>query len=282
MKKLIFSLLMGACITTATSQIQTPKASPLAKVEQKVGLADISISYSRPSVRGRVIFGDVLPFGEIWRLGANENTKITSSDALIFGKDTLAAGTYGLYAKPEKKQWEIYFYTETNNWGMPEVWSDAKVAYKTIIPLEEKKDIQENLSITIENITNDGANIQIEWANAKIVLPFKLATKEKVLAGIQKTMSGPQANDYHQAANYYFTENMDLKQALIWSTKAVELRGESAYWMTRLKAQLQAANGDFKGAIDTAKLSIQAATADGDMNYVKMNEASIELWSKNK
>ena len=161
MKKLIFSLLMGACITTAAGQIQTPKASPLAKVEQKVGLADISISYSRPSVRGRVIFGDVLPFGEIWRLGANENTKITSSDAMIFGKDTLAAGTYGLYAKPEKKQWEIYFYTETNNWGMPEVWSDSKVAYKTIIPLEEKKDIQENLSITLENITNDGANIQI-------------------------------------------------------------------------------------------------------------------------
>jgi len=89
------------------------------------------------------------------------------------------------------------------------------------------------------------------------------------------------ANDYHQAANYYFTEKLDMKQALAWSTKAVELRPE-AYWMSRLKAQIQAATGDYKGAIETANFSIAAAEKDGDQNYVKMNKASIEEWSKKK
>jgi hypothetical protein len=95
-------------------------------------------------------------------------------------------------------------------------------------------------------------------------------------------MAGPSANDYHQAATYYFNENLDLKKALEWSTKAVELRGSSAYWMTRLKAQLQAANGDYKGAIETAKLSMEAAKADGDDAYVLANQKSIDEWSKKR
>ena len=93
-------------------------------------------------------------------------------------------------------------------------------------------------------------------------------------------MAGPAANDYHAAATYYFNENLDLKKALEWSTKAVELRGPSAYWMTRLKAQLQAANGDFKGAIETAKLSQSAAEKANNSDYVKMNKDSIREWSR--
>ncbi len=280
MKKIIvFAFAFFALNSNA--QITTPKASPLAKIEQKVGLADLTISYSRPAKRDRVVFGDVVPFGEIWRFGANENTKITSSDALIFGRDTLKAGTYAIFTKPNKDKWEVYFYTETTNWGTPEKWDDQKVALKLTSPVVALNDVVENLTISIDNLQNAGATLQFSWDKTRINIPFTINTKDKVLASIKKTMDGPTAGDYYSAASYYFQEKLDMKQALTWCTKAVEMRPE-AYWMSRLMAQLQAANGDYRGAIETAKKSIAAAEKDGDNNYVKMNNASIEEWSKKK
>lgn len=281
MKKFIF-LTFAFLTVQSFAQIQTPKASPLAKVEQKVGLADISISYSRPGKKNREVFGEVVPFGETWRLGANENTKITTSENLIFGKDTLKAGTYGLFAKPTKEMWELYFYSESTNWGLPEKWDDTKVALKLKTNVVNLGAVVENLTISIDNLEFDGAIFSISWDKTKIEMPFKLDTKTKVLASIKKTMGGPSANDYHQAAAYYFQEKIDLKLALEYSTKACQMRGAEAYWMSRLKAQLQAENGDIKGAIETAKESIVAADKDGDQNYVRMNKASIEEWSKKK
>ena len=280
MKKIIvFSFAL--IVLNSYAQITTPKASPLSKIEQKVGLADITISYSRPGKKDRVVFGDVVPFGEIWRFGANENTKITSSESLIFGKDTLKAGTFAIFTKPNKDKWEVYFYTETTNWGTPEKWDDQKVALKMTAPVTALNDVVENLTISFDNLQNSGATLQFSWDKTRINIPFALNTKDKVVASIKKTMDGPTANDFHQAANYYFQEKLDLKQALTWSTRAVEMRPE-AYWMSRLMAQLQAANGDYKGAIETAKKSIVAAEKDGDNNYVKMNKTSIEEWSKKK
>ncbi len=280
MKKIvIFSFAL--IVFNSYAQITTPKASPLAKIEQKVGLADITISYSRPGKKDRVVFGDVVPFGEIWRFGANENTKITSSDALIFGKDTLKAGTYAIFTKPNKDKWEIYFYTETTNWGTPDKWDEQKVAMKMTAPVIILNDVVENLTISFDNLQNSSATLQFSWDKTRINIPFTINTKDKVLASIKKTMDGPTAGDYYSAASYYFQEKLDMKQALSWCAKAVELRPE-AYWMSRLMAQLQAANGDYKGAIETAKKSIAAAEKDGDQNYVKMNKTSIEEWSKKK
>ena len=126
MKKLLFINAVGLSVSL-NAQVLTPKASPVAKLQQKVGLADIQIDYSRPGAKGRVIFGDLIPYGQMWRLGANENTKVTSSEALIFGKDTLKAGTYALFAKPGQTNWELYFYADYSNWGLPEPWDAKKV-----------------------------------------------------------------------------------------------------------------------------------------------------------
>lgn len=281
MKKLLLIIAIGFT-ASLNAQILTPKASPAAKMQQKVGLADIQIEYSRPGAKGRVIFGDLIPFGQMWRLGANENTKITTSEALIIGKDTLNAGTYALFAKPGPTNWELYFYADYSNWGLPEPWDPKKVVLQASVVVQKTQDFQENLAISLDALTNNGGTLLICWENTKVSLPFSLNTKAKVLASIDKTMAGPAANDYHAAATYYFNENIDLKTALEWSTKAVALRGPSAYWMTRLKAQLQAANGDYKGAIETAKISNEAAKADGDDAYVRANEKSIAEWSKNR
>lgn len=283
MKKLILSSFV--CISLFTqAQVQTPKASPVAKIEQRAGLTDITISYSRPAVNGRKIFGELIPFGVRWRLGANENTKITTSDVLIFGSDTLQAGTYALFATPNQDSWVIDFYTETTNWGLPEKWETSKVALTVIAKVKKMPMVTENLSISIDNMEFNSAVLSITWDKTQISLPFTLNTKEKVLASIEKVLSASvvTANDYNQAASYYFTEQIDMKKALEWSTKAVEMKGVSAYWMTRLKSQIQAANGDFKGAIETAKISLAEAEKDGDQNYVRMNQLSIEEWSKKK
>jgi hypothetical protein len=281
MKKII--LIGFVCLSYVTNaQVITPKASPIGKVEQKVGLTDISISYSRPAVNGRIIFGDLLPFGERWRLGANENTKFRTSDDLNFESGILKAGTYALYATPFVDHWELEFYTDTTNWGMPEKWEDVKVALKLRAGLEKPRTTAENLTIGIEKMEFNSAELVISWDEMNVHFPFTVNTKEKVLASIEQTMKSKNitANDYHAAASYYFTEQLDLKQALAWSEKAVEMKGPSAYWMTRLKAQLQAANGDIKGAMETAKNSMQEAEKDGDLNYVRMNKVSIEEWRK--
>ncbi len=283
MKKVIFSSFLCLSIFVQ-GQVQTPKASPVGKVEQRVGLTDISISYSRPAVNGRKIFGELIPFGVRWRLGANENTKITTSDALIFGSDTLRAGSYALFATPNSDSWVIDFYTETTNWGLPEKWETSNVALTVNAKVKKMPMFTENLSISIDNMEFNSAVLSITWDKAQVSIPFTLNTKEKVLASIDKVLSASTvtANDYNQAASYYFAEQIDMKKALEWSTKAVEIKGVSAYWMSRLKAQLQAANGDYKGAIETAKISMEAAEKDGDQNYVKMNQQSIEEWSKKK
>jgi len=281
MKKLLFFLVLPLSLSIQ-AQVLTPKASPAAKIYQKVGLADLIIEYSRPSVNGRVIFGELIPYGQMWRLGANENTIFSTNQNLFFGKDTLYTGSYALFAKPGESSWEFYFYTEYNNWGLPGNWDDKKVALKVSAPAQINKNWMENLTLQFDELRYSSAKLTLCWAETKVELPFGLDTKSEVLESIDKTMSGPAANDYHKAATYYFNENLDLKQALEWSTKAVELRGPSAYWMTRLKAQLQAANGDFKGAIETAKISMEAAKADGDQAYVLANQKSIEEWSKNR
>ncbi len=283
MKKIILSSLV--CISMFTqAQVQTPKASPVAKVEQRAGLTDISISYSRPAVNERKIFGELIPFGERWRLGANENTKIRTNDELIFGAEVLKAGTYAVFATPNTDRWVIDFYTDTTNWGLPEKWDPTKVALSVVAKVTVFPIKTENLTISIDNLEFNSAVLNITWDNTQASLPFSLNTKEKVVESIEKTLSSSTvtANDYYSAASYYFTEQIDLKKALVWSTKAVEMKGESAYWMTRLKAQLQAANGDIKGALATAKISIIAAEKDGDQNYVKMNQKSMEEWSKKK
>ena len=283
MKKVILSGLV--CISLVTqAQVQTPKASPVAKVEQRAGLTDISISYSRPAVNERVIFGELIPFGQRWRLGANENTKIKTSDVLIFSSGILKAGTYAIFATPKADSWEIDFYTDTTNWGLPEKWETEKVVLTVSAKVSKMPVVTENLTISIDGMEFNSAVLNITWDKTQISLPFTLNTKEKVLASIDKVLSSStvSANDYNQAASYYFAEQIDMKKALEWSTKAVEMKGTSAYWMTRLKSQLQAANGDFKGALETAKISMEAAEKDGDQNYVKMNQKSIEEWSKKK
>ena len=281
MKNILFLALSLGIVSAAQSQIIAPKASPACKIEQRVGLADISISYSRPAVNGRIIFGDLIPFDAYWRLGANENTKFTTSDALFFGNDTLPAGTYALFAMPGKTSWKLAFYTEFGNWGMPPVWDPKKVALELTSTVSVRADLTENLTIGLDQLENSGADLFIAWDRVAVKFPFTLNTKDKVLASIQKVMNGPSANDYHTAAKFYLDEKINNKQALEWVEKALASRPE-AYWMYRTKSLIQAELGLYAEAIKTAEQCIKLAEADGDSTYVNQSKNSITAWKKLK
>lgn len=278
MKKILFATVLATLALEATAQL-APRLSPTCKIEQKVGLTDISLTYSRPGKRDRVVFGDIVPYGQIWRTGANENTTITFGDAVVFGKDTLKAGTYALYTKPDKESWDVIFYKQTNNWGTPEEWKESEVALRVVTKPTTLKDVVETFTIAFENLQTTGANLTLTWDKTKVIVPFSVPTDARVMTNIKKTMSGPTANDYYGAAQYYYDSKKDMKQALTWAAQAESMRPD-AYWIVRLHALLIAENGDKKAAIEKAKVALELAKKDENQDYINMLNKSIEEWSK--
>ena len=130
MKKVLLILMAFTMAYSVNAQITTPQPSPFSKIEQKVGLTDVTLEFSRPAMRGRTIFGNLVPYGKMWRTGANANTKITFSTDVTVGGSTLKAGTYAVFTTPNETSWDVIFYSDASNWGTPREWDDAKVAAK--------------------------------------------------------------------------------------------------------------------------------------------------------
>lgn len=281
MKKPIVLFLFLALATTMTqAQIQTPAASPGAKIEQKIGLTDVSVEYSRPSKKGRVVFGDVVPFDVVWRTGANSATKITFSEDVVFGGAEVKKGSYAMLTKPGKKTWSIMLYPHNStNWSS---YTESDVQPVTVmtdaIMMPSGQDV-ESFMIGFDNLTNHGADLFLLWEKTYVPVAIKVGTDKAVEASIAKVMGGPSAGDYYAAANYYYTEKKDLKQALSWINTSIE-KGNEKYWVLRTKSLIQADLGDKKGAIETATKSLDMAKKDEDSAYIKMNEASIAEWKK--
>ncbi len=278
MKKIMLSLAVLATTFAASAQIQTPQPSPFSKVEQVVGLTDISLEYSRPNMRARTVFGDLVPYGKVWRLGANTNTKITfSTDVSVEGKE-LKAGTYALFAIPNENKWEIVFYSNASNWGAPQELDESKIAAKVsaeIFPLP--MDI-ETFTMGFDDLTSNGATLGIMWANVYAGVKFEVPTEKIVASSIDKMMNGPGAGDYYAAAVYYHQEGKDAKQAKTWIDKAMSMTPKPAFYQLRQQSLIYAKAGDKKGAIEIAKKSLAASKEAGNPDYIKMNTDSLKEW----
>ena len=157
------------------SQVQTPALSPKSELIQIVGFTEMKIEFSRPSMRGRKIMGNLVNYGDIWRTGANSNTKITVSDDVMFGENILPAGTYSILTRPGNKMWEVFFYTE--DWSLPKAWDPEKIALKLDIPVKNANQI-ETFSIWIGDISTDSASLNLAWENSRIEMPFTVSTDE--------------------------------------------------------------------------------------------------------
>lgn len=281
MKKIFFLLSLIAFLTPGYAQIKTPAASPTARLSQDVGLAKIDLEYSRPSIKGRKIFGELVPFDQLWRTGANASTKVTFSDDVKVGNVPLTKGMYALYTIPGQKEWTIIFYKNTSFWGAPEPkeFKDEDVAARFLVPVQPLYDAVETFTMGFNNLRNSSADLEIMWEKTKVVVPVILDTDAKVMASIKAQMEGPSADSYYSSGRYYYEEKKDLNQALEWVNKAMEKGGEK-YWMLRTKALILADLNRPKDAIAAAERSTELAKADGNNDYVRMNEKSIMEWKK--
>ena len=278
MKKLFLLMLVFTLSFSVNAQIETPAPSPAAKIEQKVGLTDVSVEYSRPSMRGRVIFGNLVPFGKIWRTGANSRTKITFSDDVMVGGTELKAGSYAILTIPQADKWEVIFYTDHAGGGAPAELDETKVAARVtenVQPME--MDIQ-SFTISLDDVTSNSAVIGMLWEKAYVGVKFEVPTDKTVMASIESTLSGPSFNDYYGAAVYFLSEGKDIAKAKEWIDKAMSMTKEPRFWQLRQQSLIYAASGDKKGAIEIAKKSLAAATEAGNDDYIKMNKESIAEW----
>lgn len=279
MKKLITFLMVFAVTFTVNAQIETPQPSPLQKIEQKVGLTDVSVQYSRPSMKGRTIFGDLVPYGKLWRTGANQNTMVTFSTDVMVGESTLKAGSYAIFSKPNKDNWEVVFYSDTNNKGTPQKWDDSKVVAKVTAEIYDIPMDIETFTISFDDLTNDSAVLGIMWEKVYVGVKIEVPTDKKVSAAIEKVMNGPSADDYYAAARYYLESGKDINQAVVWMNKAIEMTKDNPkYWWLRQQSLIKAKAGDKKGAIKAAKASLEGAEKAGNADYIKMNKDSLKEW----
>ncbi|MAM29244.1 MAG: dihydrolipoamide dehydrogenase [Flavobacteriaceae bacterium] len=278
MKKLLLFICAIVTSVAVQAQLQTPAPSPFQKIEQKVGLTDVTLEYSRPSMKGRTIFGGLVPYDNVWRTGANANTKITFSDDVIIGGKTVKAGSYAIYTKPGMQSWDVMFYTDSNNWGTPQKWDESKVAASVSVPVYPLPMPIETLTMSFDDLTNDSANLGIMWDKTYVGVPIKFETDKMVSASIDKVMNGPGANEYYQAAVYYLESGKDINKAKTWIDKAIEMRAEPAFWYHRQQSLIYAKAGDKKGAINAAKKSLSLAQEAGNDDYVALNTKSLKEW----
>ncbi|WP_178988610.1 DUF2911 domain-containing protein [Winogradskyella schleiferi] len=278
MKKLVLFTFAFTLMLSVNAQIETPQPSPAAKIEQVVGLTDVTLEYSRPSMRGREVFGNLVPYDKMWRAGANKNTIITFSNPVTVGGNELKAGSYAVFIKPSEKTWDVYFYSDTENWGTPQNWDDSKVAAKATVDVMEIPANVETWTISFDDLTNDSAHLGMMWANTYAAVKFEVPTDKAVTSAIEKIMAGPSANDYYASAVYYMNADKDLDKAKEWMDKAMSMVKEPRFWQLRQQSLLYAKMGDTKNAIATAKKSLAKAEEAGNADYVKMNKDSLKEW----
>lgn len=262
-------------------QLETPQPSPKGRIEQKVGIMDVSISYSRPGIKGRKIFGDLVPYGQVWRTGANDPTTITFSDSVKLEGRDVPPGTYSLYTIPGENEWTIIINRKTKGEAQRDEKED--VTTFTVKPIRMASTI-ETFTITIADVTTTSANVELAWENTMVRFRTEFDVDGRVMAAIRRSMENPYgavAGMYYQSANYYFTTGKDLNLALEWVNKSLEIN-QKPYWVWRLKSQIQAALKDYKGAIATAETGKLRAKEAGNQQYVKFNEDAIREWSARK
>ncbi|OUD35244.1 DUF2911 domain-containing protein [Flavobacterium sp. FPG59] len=280
MKKMIIALALFVAGLSAEAQLRTPQSSPKTTINQVVGLTDVEITYSRPSAKGRVVFGNLIPFGKVWRTGANDNTIVSFSDDVIIDGKTLKKGKYSLYTIPKIESWDVIFYKTTDNWGNPEEWKEENVVLKTSVKPETLNKSVETFTIGVSGLDNNYAFLEMYWENSYAAVKFEVPTQQKTTANIEKVLAGPSAGDYFSAAQFLFQSNGDANKALAHVNKALDMTKEKPFWYNRLKSLIQAKLGDKKGAVETAKASLAAAEIAKNQDYVKMNKDSIAEWSK--
>ena len=262
-KNYIFFVLFCLSTLLTNAQVKTPQASPVCTISQAVGTSDISITYSRPGAKNRVIFGNIVPYDKMWRTGANKATKISFSEEVTFAGQKVLAGEYSLFTIPSKNEWEVILNNELNLWGTGE-YNEADDVMRVKIPSSSNENHVESLTIDLNTFSSSGADLVISWENTKVVIPINTNAIEKIQKEYTTLLEeGPSANTYYKGARFFLENNLDLELALKWINSAIEKRPE-AFWMSYQKARILVLMDNSKEAIKVAKEVITMAEAAED------------------
>lgn len=268
-----------ATLVAATASAQDlPQASPHAEVEQIVGLTKIEVDYSRPSAKGRAIFGDLVPYDKLWRTGANLNTIIEFSTPVKLADQEVPAGKYSLFTVPGNEVWVVHLNKNTELWGESDFKEEENVVSFKVQP--EPSEFTESLTFEFANLKGDNADLVMRWEKTKLVLPIVTDATQQGVANIKEALAkpDPSAGAYGSSARFCLDRNVMTKEALGWAQKSVAM--DKKFWHMHTLARAQAANGLAKDAIATAEESMKMAQEAKNEAYVKMNRELIESVSK--
>ena len=268
LRKLFVTALLFAAVVSDGQQLRTPAPSPTQTVQQEFGIANVQLIYSRPGMRGRKVFGDLVPFGKVWRTGANQATRVKFTDDVMIGGQPLKAGEYALYTIPNENEWDVIINKGSANWGTNYKQEDdiLRVKAKTA----RLNDPVETFTMQFDNVKSNSADLKIMWEKTAVTIPITADIDSKVMAQINDLMNKDN-RPYFNAAMYYLESGKDLNQAVTWLDKAIE-QNPTAFWVYHQKANALAKLGKKEDARKTANKSIELAKAQNNDDYVKLNE----------
>jgi hypothetical protein len=262
---------------SAHAQLKLPRVSPAATVTQTIGLTDLTVAYSRPGVKSRVIWGGLVPYDQPWRTGANEATRFTTTDAIQFGGKELAAGSYSLFTIPGKDEWTVVINSEKDLWGAYEYKPEKDVLRVTVKP--EASEPQEWMELSFEDLTPNSANLVLRWEKLRVAVPVVVDANGKALAAARAAIAAAKSDDWrtpYQAANYCFTNDVALEEGAKWLEKSLAVQAN--YSNLGLQARWQMKDGRKAEAIKTAGKALEAAKASKDKVDTSALEKSLAEW----
>lgn len=270
-------LLVVAMGPESVAQIKFPPVSSAQKVTQGLGINDVQLTYNRPSMRGRKIFGGLVPYGEVWRTGANTVSAITFAETVTVAGHQVPAGTYGILTIPDQKEWTVILSKNSQQWGSYSYSEDEDQLRFAVTPTT-LADAVETFTIDFSDVTTNSLRINITWENTKVGFDVKVDQDAVIMASIDEAMKGEE-KPYLPAAQYYYNNDKDINKALEWVNEA-EKANDKAPYIKYWKALIQLKAGDKEGAAATAKRGVEIAKAGGNSEYVKLNGEVLEQASK--
>lgn len=275
MKKLFVYMVLAVsiAISTADAQIKIPAASSATTITQGVGIHDVTLSYQRPNINGRVVFGELVPFGQVWRTGANNIPVLTFKEEVSVEGHAVPAGTYGVLTIPEQNKWTVILTKNAQQWGAYEYKQEEDFLRFDVVPTTLSEKV-ESFTMSFDNVTAKSTQISLAWENTKVAFGITVDQSKEILASIEEAMKGDK-KPYFQAAQYYYFNDLDIQQAIEWATLA-EQENDDAPWIKYWRARMHLKAGDKKGAIEAAQRGVAVATRDSNPEYIKLNNQVLE------
>ena len=274
---LFLVLFMG--VSSLHAQINKPSLSPRIVTQQQVGLANVTLEYGQPNAQGRKIFGALIPYGKLWRTGANAATKITFDTEISLAGNKIPAGTYGLYSIPGTTEWTIIIHKNSGLWGAGG-YKEEENLLRFTIPAETLKDTMETFSIHFENFNTNGGDMIIAWENTKVTMPLFVDSDALIFAEIDTKITNASgdisAQTYFDAAQFYYLKKVKLDTAVTWFDKAILMR-PNAFWYVYYRAELAYHLKDYKTAADYANTSLAGAKASTSSDYGYIAKCTLLL-----